>query len=158
MKQLLGQSPSGLFATQTLTGHVIRGAAAFALLYLAIGQQHFQPCRLVVGGFAGVGGYARLPGLLDNRAGRNHSTALWSDSKLKRAAQPVIAADCLWQPLNSNVNWSGTGRVQTTGGLVEDTIPEDASVIVDTPTSGFRSSPVDNRRQPYPGLNTPNPG
>ena len=26
MKQLLGQSPSGLFATQTLTGHVIRGA------------------------------------------------------------------------------------------------------------------------------------
>jgi dienelactone hydrolase len=32
MKQLLGKSPSGLFATQTLTGHVIRGAAAFALL------------------------------------------------------------------------------------------------------------------------------
>lgn len=29
-------------------------------------------------------------------------------------------------------NWSGAGRVQTTGGLVEDTIPEDASVIVDT--------------------------
>ena len=28
MKQLLGQSPSGLFATQTLTGHVIRGAVA----------------------------------------------------------------------------------------------------------------------------------
>ncbi|MCA1605851.1 MAG: MBL fold metallo-hydrolase [Acidobacteria bacterium] len=29
-------------------------------------------------------------------------------------------------------NWSGSGRVQTTGGLVEDTIPEDASIIVDT--------------------------
>jgi 7,8-dihydropterin-6-yl-methyl-4-(beta-D-ribofuranosyl)aminobenzene 5'-phosphate synthase len=29
-------------------------------------------------------------------------------------------------------NWSGAGRVQTAGGLVEDTIPEDASVIVDT--------------------------
>lgn len=29
-------------------------------------------------------------------------------------------------------NWSGTGRVQTAGGLVEDTVPEDASVIVDT--------------------------
>jgi len=27
-----------------------------------------------------------------------------------------------------------------------------------TSTSSFRSSPVDNRRQPYPGLNTPNPG
>jgi 7,8-dihydropterin-6-yl-methyl-4-(beta-D-ribofuranosyl)aminobenzene 5'-phosphate synthase len=29
-------------------------------------------------------------------------------------------------------NWSGSGRVQTAGGLVEDTIAEDASVIVDT--------------------------
>ena len=29
-------------------------------------------------------------------------------------------------------NWSGTGRVQTAAGLVEDTIPEDASVIVDS--------------------------
>jgi 7,8-dihydropterin-6-yl-methyl-4-(beta-D-ribofuranosyl)aminobenzene 5'-phosphate synthase len=29
-------------------------------------------------------------------------------------------------------NWSGTGRIQTTDGLVEDTVPEDASVIVDT--------------------------
>jgi len=43
MKQLLGKSPSGLFATQTPTGHVIRGAVAFALLYLAIGQQHAYP-------------------------------------------------------------------------------------------------------------------
>ncbi len=29
-------------------------------------------------------------------------------------------------------NWSGTGRVQTASGLVEDTVPEDTSVIVDT--------------------------
>ena len=43
MKQLLGRSPSGLFATQTLTGHVIRGAEAFALLYLAIEQQQVHP-------------------------------------------------------------------------------------------------------------------
>ena len=43
MKQFLGKSPSGLFATQTLTGHVIRGAVAFALLYLAIEQQHLHP-------------------------------------------------------------------------------------------------------------------
>src|SRR6185295_5990428 len=35
----------------------------------------FAPCRITVGGFAGVGSYARLPGLLDDRAGRNHSTA-----------------------------------------------------------------------------------
>src|SRR4030095_3403420 len=31
----------------------------------------FAPCRIVVGGFAGLGGYSRLPGLLDDRAGRN---------------------------------------------------------------------------------------
>ena len=43
MKQLLGKSPSRLFATQTPTGHVIRGAVAFALLYLAMEQQHLHP-------------------------------------------------------------------------------------------------------------------
>lgn len=43
MMRLLGKSPSGLFATQTLTGHLIRGAVAFSLLYLAIGQQHLHP-------------------------------------------------------------------------------------------------------------------
>jgi 7,8-dihydropterin-6-yl-methyl-4-(beta-D-ribofuranosyl)aminobenzene 5'-phosphate synthase len=30
-------------------------------------------------------------------------------------------------------NWSAPGRVQSAAGLTEDTIPEDASVIVDTP-------------------------
>lgn len=30
-------------------------------------------------------------------------------------------------------NWSGMGRMQDAAGLAEDTIPEDASVIVDTP-------------------------
>jgi 7,8-dihydropterin-6-yl-methyl-4-(beta-D-ribofuranosyl)aminobenzene 5'-phosphate synthase len=29
-------------------------------------------------------------------------------------------------------NWSGTGQMLTAGGLVEDTVPEDASVVVDT--------------------------
>jgi 7,8-dihydropterin-6-yl-methyl-4-(beta-D-ribofuranosyl)aminobenzene 5'-phosphate synthase len=29
-------------------------------------------------------------------------------------------------------NWGSTGRVQTSAGLVEDTVPEDASIIVDT--------------------------
>ena len=40
MKQLLAKSADGLFATQTLSGHLIRGAVAFALFYAAIGQQH----------------------------------------------------------------------------------------------------------------------
>jgi 7,8-dihydropterin-6-yl-methyl-4-(beta-D-ribofuranosyl)aminobenzene 5'-phosphate synthase len=30
-------------------------------------------------------------------------------------------------------NWSVTGRVQTPEGLVEDTVPEDTSVVIDTP-------------------------
>jgi len=50
MKQFLGKSPSGLLATQTLTGHVIRGAVAFALLYLAIGQQHASPVASLLAG------------------------------------------------------------------------------------------------------------
>ena len=50
MMQLLGKSPSGLFATQTLTGHVIRGAVAFALLYLAIGKQHLHPVASLLAG------------------------------------------------------------------------------------------------------------
>ena len=43
MKRLLGKSQSGLFATETLRGHVIRGALAFALFYIAIKQQHLHP-------------------------------------------------------------------------------------------------------------------
>ncbi len=43
MRQILGKSPSGLFATRTVTGHLIRGALAFALLYLALRVQHTHP-------------------------------------------------------------------------------------------------------------------
>lgn len=50
MKHLLGKSPSGVFATQTLTGHLIRGAAAFALLSFAIGQQHLHPAASLLAG------------------------------------------------------------------------------------------------------------
>jgi 7,8-dihydropterin-6-yl-methyl-4-(beta-D-ribofuranosyl)aminobenzene 5'-phosphate synthase len=35
--------------------------------------------------------------------------------------------------LHPERNWSGSGRLQTADGLVEDTIPEDTSVVVDTP-------------------------
>jgi hypothetical protein len=51
MMQFLGKSPSGLFATQTLAGHVIRGAVAFGLLYLAIAQQqHLHPVASMLAG------------------------------------------------------------------------------------------------------------
>jgi hypothetical protein len=39
-----------LVATQTLTGHMIRGAVAFALLYLAIEQQHLHPVASLLAG------------------------------------------------------------------------------------------------------------
>lgn len=43
MKHLLGKSPVGLFATRTLSGHLLRGAAAFGLLAMAVSHQvaHF---------------------------------------------------------------------------------------------------------------------
>ncbi len=50
LKQFLGKGASGLFATQTLTGHVIRGTVAFALLYLAIAKQHFHPVASLLAG------------------------------------------------------------------------------------------------------------
>jgi hypothetical protein len=50
MKPLLGKSPSGSFATQTLMGHVIRGTVAFALLHLAIAQQHLHPVASLLAG------------------------------------------------------------------------------------------------------------
>ena len=43
MKRLLGKSEQGMFATRTVTGHLLRGCAAFLLLYVAVSQ---QPVRL----------------------------------------------------------------------------------------------------------------
>ena len=39
-----------MFATQTLSGHLIRGAVAFAVLYAAISQQHAHPNGSVLAG------------------------------------------------------------------------------------------------------------
>lgn len=43
MKALLAKSPTGLFASRTLTGHLLRGAVAFALLAQALSIQHERP-------------------------------------------------------------------------------------------------------------------
>ena len=49
----LRKSADGVFATQTFTGHLVRGAAAFALLYFAISQQHAHTgWALLAGGLA----------------------------------------------------------------------------------------------------------
>lgn len=100
MKQLLGKSPSGLFATQTLTGHVIRGAVAFALLYLAIGKQHLHPVASLLAGLLALVAMRGCPvcwtiGLVETIRQR------YGDSKLRCAAQPLIAGDGLRPRLNS---------------------------------------------------------
>lgn len=61
MKQFLARSPSGLFATRSLTGHLIRGAAAFALLYLAIGQQHLHPVASLAAGLLALAAMRGCP-------------------------------------------------------------------------------------------------
>jgi hypothetical protein len=49
----LGKSRAGLFASNTLSGHLVRGAIAFALLYLALSQQHQHPWwALLAGGLS----------------------------------------------------------------------------------------------------------
>lgn len=54
MMRLLGKSPRGLFATQTLTGHLIRGAAAIALLYAAVSQQQAHVGWSLLAGLAAL--------------------------------------------------------------------------------------------------------
>jgi hypothetical protein len=44
----LVKSRHGVFASQSLSGHLVRGAAALALLYLAITRQHAQPAWAIV--------------------------------------------------------------------------------------------------------------
>jgi len=50
MTHFLGKSPTGVFATRTLTGHVLRGAVAFGLLFLAVEQQHAHPVASMLAG------------------------------------------------------------------------------------------------------------
>ncbi len=43
MMGLLRKSATGAFASQSLAGHLVRGAAAFALIYAALAYQHEYP-------------------------------------------------------------------------------------------------------------------
>jgi hypothetical protein len=54
LRTWLGRSESGLFGTRTLSGHLVRGAVAFGLLYLALGQQQAHPLRAVAAGLAAL--------------------------------------------------------------------------------------------------------
>lgn len=50
MMNFLRKSKDGVFASQTLTGHLLRGAVAIGLLYAAISQQHAYPVWAMVSG------------------------------------------------------------------------------------------------------------
>jgi hypothetical protein len=50
VRQLLDRSETGLFASRTVSGHVLRGAVAFILLYAAIRQQHAHPVWSLLAG------------------------------------------------------------------------------------------------------------
>jgi hypothetical protein len=61
MKQLLAKSPVGWFATQTLRGHLVRGAVAFVLLHVAIGRQHAHPVGSVLAGLLALAALRGCP-------------------------------------------------------------------------------------------------
>lgn len=54
LRAWLGRSESGLFATRTLSGHLLRGAVAFGLLYLALAQGQEHPLRAMAAGLAAL--------------------------------------------------------------------------------------------------------
>lgn len=54
MKGLLAKSATGMFATQTLTGHLVRGAVAFALLWGAVSQQFAYPAASLAAGLGAL--------------------------------------------------------------------------------------------------------
>jgi len=47
---LFSKAGAGLFASQSLTGHLLRGMGAFALLYWAIAHQQTQPVMALLAG------------------------------------------------------------------------------------------------------------
>ena len=48
--KLFGKAATGFFASQSLTGHLLRGAVAFMLLYWAIAHQQTQPFMALLAG------------------------------------------------------------------------------------------------------------
>ena len=54
LRAWLGRSDSGLFATRTLSGHLLRGALAFGLLVLALTQGQGHPWRAAAAALAAL--------------------------------------------------------------------------------------------------------
>jgi nicotinamide riboside transporter PnuC len=54
MNTFLGKSATGLFASRTISGHLVRGMVALVLLYSAIRQQHAHPVGALLAGLMAV--------------------------------------------------------------------------------------------------------
>ena len=61
LRAWLGRSESGLFATRTLSGHLLRGAVAFGLLYLALTQGQGHPWRAAAAALAALAAMRGCP-------------------------------------------------------------------------------------------------
>ncbi|MGC1174602.1 hypothetical protein [Polaromonas sp.] len=48
--KLFGKAATGFFASQSLAGHLLRGATAFVLLYWAVVHQQAQPFMALLAG------------------------------------------------------------------------------------------------------------
>lgn len=48
--KLFGKAATGFFASQSLAGHLLRGAAAFVLLYWAVVHQQAHPFMALLAG------------------------------------------------------------------------------------------------------------
>src|SRR5260221_7022939 len=79
-----------------------------------------SPCRFVVRGFAGIGGYARLPGLLDDWAGGNHpAVSLWRDKPMINWIFALV------------LSLSGAGTLLAQDAPVREKVSFAAATIVD---------------------------
>ena len=98
MKALLGKSPDSLFATRTLTGHLLRGAAAGALLYAAISQQAAHPVWSLVAGIGALVAMRGCPacrtiGLLETIQNKLRGPGLVEDVDPARARSSCMQRD-----------------------------------------------------------------
>ena len=57
----LGRSDSGLFATRTLSGHLLRGLLAAGLLYLALTRRQDHPLRAMAAALAALAAMRGCP-------------------------------------------------------------------------------------------------
>ena len=74
-----------MFASNTLSEHILRGAIGIAALGYALAIAETHPRGFARVGDAGAAGVSRLPDLLDHRPVRNRKAAIEAPKKLNSA-------------------------------------------------------------------------